>query len=73
MSLQRIQSRIDDLPEWVVFVAIVVVVAAYLFVFAYPRQLTRGLLINDEMWYAHLARSLAEGPRCTICASTVAR
>ena len=29
--------------------------------FVYPRQLTRGFLINDEAWYAEPARNLAEG------------
>jgi hypothetical protein len=29
--------------------------------FVYPRQWTRGFLINDEAWYAEPARSLAQG------------
>ena len=29
--------------------------------FAYPRQLTRGFLINDEAWYAEPARNIAHG------------
>lgn len=29
--------------------------------FVYPRQWTRGFLINDEAWYAEPARNLAEG------------
>ena len=31
------------------------------FVFVYPRQWTRGFLINDEMWFAALARHLSSG------------
>ena len=31
------------------------------FVFVYPRQWTRGLLINDEIWFASLARHLSSG------------
>jgi len=33
----------------------------FLFVAGYPRQWTLGLLINDEFWYAHLARSVYDG------------
>lgn len=40
---------------------VAILVLAFGLVFAYPRQWTRGLLINDEMWYAHLARNVAEG------------
>lgn len=29
--------------------------------FVYPRQWTRGFLINDEAWYAEPARNIAEG------------
>ena len=29
--------------------------------FVYPRQWTRGFLINDEAWYAEPARNLAAG------------
>lgn len=37
--------------------------AAFVFlaVIGYPRQWSQGLLINDEFWYAHLARSLYQG------------
>ena len=34
---------------------------AYGTLFAYPRQLTRGFLINDEAWYAEPSRNLLEG------------
>jgi hypothetical protein len=49
------------LPESAIFAAISLIVAVYSFVFLYPREWTRGLLINDEMWYAHLARNLYLG------------
>ncbi len=42
---------------------LVVVGLAFIFVAitGYPRQWTLGLLINDEFWYAHLARNLYDG------------
>jgi len=45
----------------VVLIALVGVVIVFLAVAGYPRQWSQGLQINDEFWYAHLARSLYEG------------
>jgi hypothetical protein len=44
---------------WALGFALLALVLGALFV--YPRQWTRGFLINDEAWYAEPARSLAQG------------
>jgi len=61
MIPDRLRATIEKLPESVVFAGISLTVAIYSFVFLYPREWSRGLLINDEMWYAHLARNLYLG------------
>ena len=61
MIPNRLRTTFEKLPESVVFASVSLAVAVYSFIFLYPRQWTRGLLINDEMWYAHLARNLYEG------------
>ena len=61
MMPNRLRATIEKLPESVVFAGISLTVAIYSFIFMYPRQWSRGLLINDEMWYAHLARNLYQG------------
>ncbi len=61
MSTDRLRANIEKLPESVVFAGISLTVAIYSFIFLYPREWSRGLLINDEMWYAHLARNLYLG------------
>jgi len=43
------------------FLGVVAAAAIFLAIAGYPRQWSLGLLINDEFWYAHLARSLYEG------------
>jgi 4-amino-4-deoxy-L-arabinose transferase-like glycosyltransferase len=48
-------------PESAIFAGISLTVAIYSFIFLYPREWSRGLLINDEMWYAHLARNIYLG------------
>lgn len=40
---------------------LVTAAAAFLAIIGYPRQWSQGLLINDEFWYAQLARSLYQG------------
>lgn len=43
------------------FLVVVGLAFAFLAIAGYPRQWSLGLLINDEFWYAHLARNLYEG------------
>ena len=47
--------------DWPWFAAIVALTFVFLAIAGYPRQWSLGLLVNDEFWYAHLARSLYEG------------
>ncbi len=43
------------------FLLVVGLAFVFLAIVGYPRQWSLGLLINDEFWYAHLARNLYEG------------
>ena len=47
--------------DWPHFLGIVAATFVFLAIAGYPRQWSLGLLVNDEFWYAHLARSLYEG------------
>ena len=47
--------------DWPYFAALVAATFVFLAIAGYPRQWSLGLLVNDEFWYAHLARSLYEG------------
>lgn len=59
--LARLSRRLEQTPDRLV--AAVLVVASLLLAcgFVVPRQWTRGLLINDEYWHAHLARNVYDG------------
>lgn len=61
MSLDRLRQRLLGLSDATTFALVVLAVLVFAFVFTYPRQWSRGLLINDEMWYGHLARSVHQG------------
>ena len=47
--------------RWLVPLAVVLLAVIAAGVFAYPRQWTRGFLVNEEMYFATLARNVAEG------------
>lgn len=57
-SMKRRVERTSD--RWL-FVAVAVATLLLAFAFIWPRQWTNGLLINDEMWHAHLARNVYLG------------
>lgn len=48
-------------PDRAYLLALLAATFVFLAVIGYPRQWSQGLLINDEFWYAHLARNLYEG------------
>lgn len=60
-QLARLRSFLDRQSDLRVALLICLATAVLALIFVWPRQWTRGLLINDEYWHAYLARNLAEG------------
>ena len=54
-------SHLPKARNWLRPLAAVLIAVIAAAIFVYPRQWTRGFLINDEMYFATLARNISEG------------